>query len=69
MRMFGWIRQLCCRHEDVLRFEDTRLRLECLACGRVTHGFDGLGRATRVAHRHPVVAQAHAWPGALHRAA
>jgi len=68
MPLFRWIQQLCCRHEDILRLEDTRMRLECLSCGRVTHGFDGLGRAMRTERREPD-ARAHEWSSALHRAA
>ena len=68
MQIVRWIRQLCCRHEDILRMEATRMRLECLACGRMTHGFDGLGRTTHAAHREPA-ARAQEWARPLHRAA
>ena len=48
MRWFEQVRQLWCRHEDILRLDHGRMWLECLACGRATRGFDGLGRAVRV---------------------
>ena len=47
MWLFQQWRQLWCRHEDVLRLAESRMWLECLACGRATHGFDGLGRTVR----------------------
>jgi len=65
MRFVQRVRQLCCRHEDVLKLDDGRMWLECLACGRTTHGFDGLGvpmhaadAAPAAAHRAPIVAHA-----------
>jgi hypothetical protein len=45
MPIFDRLRQLCCHHEDVLRLSDTAMWLECMACGRETRGFQGLGRA------------------------
>jgi hypothetical protein len=45
MPIFDRLRQLCCHHEDVLRLSDTAMWLECMGCGRTTHGFQGLGRA------------------------
>jgi hypothetical protein len=47
-----WLRlqQLWCRHEDILRMDDTSMWLECLACGRTTHGFTELGARTYSPH-------------------
>jgi len=45
MGIFQRVRQLCCRHEDILRIEPHRMWLECMACGRATTGFDDLGRS------------------------
>jgi hypothetical protein len=47
MSLLQQLRQLCCRHEDILRMGDTRMWLECMACGRTTHGLNGLGRPMR----------------------
>jgi hypothetical protein len=37
--------------------------LECLACGRATMGFDGLGRATRVSDTERTPARRAEWFG------
>jgi len=68
MSLLQHLRQLCCRHEDILRMEETRMWLECMACGRNTRGFNGLGRPVSGANVERVT---HAqWrAGALDRAA
>jgi len=38
MRLITWLRELSCQHEDVLRLSESRMWLECLACGRETRG-------------------------------
>jgi len=62
MRFVERVRQLCCRHEDVLKLDDRRMWLECLACGRTTRGLDGLGRPARASEAAPVTAHAE-WRG------
>ena len=47
MSLLQHLRQLCCRHEDILRMEESRMWLECMACGRTTRGMNGLGRPVR----------------------
>jgi hypothetical protein len=47
MSLLQQIRQLCCRHEDILRMEESRMWLECMSCGRTTRGLNGLGRPMR----------------------
>jgi hypothetical protein len=61
MGIFHRLRQLCCRHEDILRMEKDRMWLECMACGRATIGFDGLGCATRVSDLERTPAHAADW--------
>ena len=62
MRFVERVRQLWCQHEDVLKLDQRRMWLECLACGRTTHGFDGLGRPARPAGAAPVGTHAE-WRG------
>ena len=69
MSLLQHLRQLCCRHEDILRMEETRMWLECMACGRTTHGFNGLGRPVPGANVERVRPHAHWRAGALDRAA
>jgi len=47
MSLIQQVRQLCCRHEDILKMEESRMWLECMACGRTTRGMSGLGRPAR----------------------
>ena len=62
MRIFQRVRQLCCRHEDILRIEPHRMWLECMACGRATTGFDDLGRSRVAADLKPARAEWYASP-------
>jgi hypothetical protein len=69
MNVLQQLRRLCCRHEDILRIEKNRIWLECLACGRSTPGFAGLGRAVRAADVAHGIAHTHWHPRAIDRAA
>ena len=73
MRVLMRLQQLVCRHEDVLKLGESRMWLECLACGRVTTGFDGIGCRVRpdvdVVLETPRVGAAWVGPCAVDRAA
>ena len=45
------LRQFRCSHTDVFRFEEGRVWLECLVCGRQSPGVTTNPRATGARHR------------------
>jgi hypothetical protein len=69
MSLFQHLRHLCCRHEDILRIEESRMWLECMTCGRETRGLTGLGRPVRSADVERVRPQAQWRARVLDRAA
>jgi len=69
MSLFQHLRQLCCRHEDILRMEESRMWLECMSCGRETRGLNGLGRPVRHVDAERVRPQAQWRARVLDRAA